>query len=586
MKKRFLALALSLALCLSLTILPASAADNTVKQIEAGHKYTLVVTNDGTLYGCGYNRHNVLGPDVETINDGSVSNVVPRPQKIAEGVKEAASNVFLKTHRKMVSFGASTGYVEMGDHCLILMENGDLYAQGDNYYGQLGQGTLGPDADYTGMQFVMGNVAHVAAGDTFSACITEDGELYWWGQICQTMGGRVEYYMNGHPQNVGGDYVALDAGSGHIVALKADGTVWTLGSKDYGACGDGQSSGISLEPTQVFSGAVAVTAGSNHTLVLTANGDVYGWGDNSSKQLSLERTFALEPYTTPQYIMGGAKAIEAGYDNSCVIKNNGDLWIFGTSYDGQFGMGYTDHDGSPVKTASNVKAVSIGFRSTFILKEDGTTYAAGNNYDYNFGNGSRYYNVLSWTPALLTASPILEEGEVPFTDVKAGDYFYQAVQWAVAQRVTTGTSVTTFSPDTICDRAQIITFLWRGAGSVAPSAGQNHFKDVKADAYYSTALCWAQQYSITSSVSGSLFYPHDPCTRAMAVEFMWRAAGSPAYDPSLLPFTDVKAGDSYAQAVAWALDTGVTTGTSATTFSPNAPCTRAQIATLLYRAFG
>ena len=167
-----------------------------------------------------------------------------------------------------------------------------------------------------------------------------------------------------------------------------------------------------------------------------------------------------------------------------------------------------------------------------------------------------------------------EPTEISFTDVAASAYYAEPVTWAVAQNITSGTSATTFSPDETCTRAQIITFLWRAAGSPAPE-NPSAFTDVKADAYYAQAAAWAVENDMAS---GDTFSPDAPCTRLMAVEFMWKQAGSPS--AAAASFTDVSS-----SAVNWAVETDVTSGTSATTFSPNETCTRAQIVTFLYRAF-
>lgn len=611
MKKRLLALLLAMSLTLGLSI-TVSAADRSVRQIAGGNEFTFVVTNDGTLYACGHNSHDVFGPNVETTSDGSVSNVVIRPQKIAEGVKAVAVNKDNPMLYLRVSTGSQLLFnYEVGDHCLILMENGDLYAQGDNFYGQLGIGDSGVSSKREGMQYVMSGVAAIAAGDTFSVCVTKRGDLYWWGYIHQSGSNATTFYdrkdvlqpatsefiLSDTPVKIGSGFVDVDAGSGHIIALKKDGSVWTMGSQYKGACGDGVDNFTLREDlTCVFTGAVDVAAGSDHCMVLTESGDVYGWGDNTSHQVGIpipedvNNSYGYE-FTTPVYVMGDAKKIAAGYLNSCVIKNNGDLWGMGHNYDGQLALGYTDYNGDPIKIATKVSDVAIGKKCIFMVKEDGSTYAAGNNYWYNFGNGNRLYNVLSWTAALLTASPIRDEGEMPFTDVNGGDYFYNSVQWALNNYITNGTSQTTFSPNDKCTRAQIITFLWRAAGSEAPSVMTETYKDVDKNGYYYSALRWCKQEPydgprICDPASDNYYFrPNDPCTRAEVVMFMWRYAGSPAYDTSGLPFTDVKANASYAQAVAWALDNGVTTGTSATTFDPNGTCTRGQIVTFLMRAY-
>lgn len=171
----------------------------------------------------------------------------------------------------------------------------------------------------------------------------------------------------------------------------------------------------------------------------------------------------------------------------------------------------------------------------------------------------------------------------PFVDVKEGAYYYDAVLWAVGQKITSGTSATTFSPDASCTRAQMVTFLWRAAGSPKVENGKNPFADVKADAYYYDAVLWAVEKGVTSGTSATTFSPDATVTRGQTVTFLYRNAGSPEVSGTM-PFTDVEADAYYAKAVQWAVQQKITTGTSETTFSPMSDCTRGQIVTFLYRA--
>ena len=171
----------------------------------------------------------------------------------------------------------------------------------------------------------------------------------------------------------------------------------------------------------------------------------------------------------------------------------------------------------------------------------------------------------------------------PFVDVKEGAYYYDAVLWAVEQKITSGTSATTFSPDASCTRAQMVTFLWRAAGSPKVENGKNPFTDVQADAYYYDAVLWAVEKGVTSGTSATTFSPDATVTRGQTVTFLYRNAGSPEVSGTM-PFTDVEADAYYAKAVQWAVQQKITTGTSETTFSPMSDCTRGQIVTFLYRA--
>lgn len=172
-------------------------------------------------------------------------------------------------------------------------------------------------------------------------------------------------------------------------------------------------------------------------------------------------------------------------------------------------------------------------------------------------------------------------GKHPFTDIPSGAYYENAVIWAADKGITGGTSATTFAPNGICTRAQAVTFLWRAAGSPAPKS-MNSFADVPADAYYAKAVAWAVENGITSGTGGGKFSPDATCTRAQIVTFLYRAAGSPAVSGGSV-FSDVKAGAYYADAVTWAANKGITGGIGNGLFGSDNNCTRAQIVTFLYR---
>jgi hypothetical protein len=179
---------------------------------------------------------------------------------------------------------------------------------------------------------------------------------------------------------------------------------------------------------------------------------------------------------------------------------------------------------------------------------------------------------------------IVEE-PMPFTDVAAGAYYADAVAWATTSGVTGGTSTAAFSPFASCTRAQTVTFLWRAMGSPEPVKTVNPFTDVSADAYYYKAVLWAVEQGITGGKTADTFAPNAPCTRAQTVAFLWRAAGKPVVNYAM-NFADVPADAYYTEAVRWAVSEGIASGTGTTAFSPENPCTRAQIVTFLYRHIG
>ena len=179
--------------------------------------------------------------------------------------------------------------------------------------------------------------------------------------------------------------------------------------------------------------------------------------------------------------------------------------------------------------------------------------------------------VLSLTPSVMAAQ---------FVDVGAGDWFSEAVSWALQEEITNGTTATTFSPYETCTGAQIITFLWRAAGEKEPTTFCP-FYDVSESDYYCKAAVWAYENGL---VEGNIFGGSEPCTRADVVTYLWKLEGKPKANPA--NFTDVAADASYAQAVAWAVKEGITLGNTATTFNPAGICTRGQIVTFLWRYMG
>lgn len=212
---------------------------------------------------------------------------------------------------------------------------------------------------------------------------------------------------------------------------------------------------------------------------------------------------------------------------------------------------------------------------TWIFTPDDTT-----NYESISGEIVLYNFVdTPYFPAIIGDS-----SKFNFHDVTRFDYFYDAVKWAVDHDITSGTGRFTFSPNAACTRAQTVTFLWRAAGSPRPVSTVNPFTDVHYGDYFYQAVLWAVENGITMGTSATTFSPDATVTRAQVVTFLWRANGQPAAWNS--GFTDVSADAYYAKAVAWALQNGITTGTGFGVFSPDAACTRAQIVTFLYRYLG
>lgn len=229
----------------------------------------------------------------------------------------------------------------------------------------------------------------------------------------------------------------------------------------------------------------------------------------------------------------------------------------------------TTDSGGRVSSLPTPSRDNTQFKGWFTAREGGTQVTSATVFTRN----STVY--AQWTEA--KPAPVL------FLDVPPGMYYSEAVEWAVSAGITTGTSDTTFDPDVSCSRGQIVTFLWRAAGSPKPQSSSSPFTDVQPGVYYYDAVLWAVEKGITQGTSATTFGPDVIVGRDQTVTFLYRAAGSPAV-PNDAPFTDVPGDAYYAAAVRWAVSQGITTGTGEDSFSPGMQCSRGQIVTFLFRA--
>ena len=286
---------------------------------------------------------------------------------------------------------------------------------------------------------------------------------------------------------------------------------------------------------------------------------------------------------------------------SYIADGDGILYAYGLGYFSQIPAGAavlvkSDKTRTPTEgfvptntaeRAAGFKAYMNGGVQGFAYKENGMNVVLfANSLTHKVHQRDEYAYISNFLFSSVLSDKNYDGSEsvaLPFTDVAEGAYYADAVAWAIQNKVTSGVSATTFAPNASCTRGQMVTFLWKAAGSPEPKSLTTAFTDVKSGAYYEKAVAWAVENKVTTGTSATTFSPDATVTRGQSVTFLWKANNSPAA-ASASAFTDVAAGAYYAPAVAWAVEKGVTSGMSATTFAPNSDCTRAQIVTFLYRA--
>lgn len=394
---------------------------------------------------------------------------------------------------------------------------------------------------------------------TFSLPTTAQGTLYYGGTAMSTSNSSGAFNRNTKVTNLDSvTFVPNDKTTAKTITLN-----FTLYATRY------SSSSTSRGTTVSYSGSVVVNLVREDIKYTVSQGDSVRF-DESDFLSYLRSTKGYSSNYTIDYVTFDQSAVSA--------VNEGSLYTYYNGYN--YGGSIKTTDKFYYSATASQNALSdVAFLASRYAKTGETVYIPFTIY-------ARYGTTGTGTRQLTGTVAIKIGQTMNFIDVKTTDYFYDSVKWAVNKGVTTGTSSTTFSPYNPCKRAEIVTFLWRAAGSPEPTTTRNPFRDVNAVTHssYYKAILWASQKGIAAGTSTTTFSPDQVCTRAQIVTFLYRYAGKPSGYYSN-PFKDVSATNeaSYYNAILWASGKGITTGSSPTTFSPYASCNRAEAVTFLYR---
>lgn len=445
----------------------APAAWAVTSQISSGANHTVALRSDGTIWVSGANTAGQIG-------DGT--NISPRLMRVQVGLPSNATNWMA------VAAGA--------EHTLALKANGSLWAWGSNQFGQLGDGTVNNNSSPVRIGTIS-NWTAVAAGGGSSFGLKADGTLWAWGA------NNLGQLGNGDPAatpansltpvqvlNVGGSpYVAIAAGTAHVLALQADGTIWAWGSNEFGQLGQSTADLVAHStPAQIGidQNWASIAPGGSHSLALKADGSLWSWGRNNVGQLGIGVTDA-DPHTNPVQVGAGRDwlALSAGNLHALAVKRNGSLWAWGYNFHGQLGDGFNTDLNAPVmlntlsdgSNITNVVTVAAGAFHSMAATATGELYAWGDNESGQFGDGTAVGSFLPFPVGADAVSWVASEPGEDFTVARKSN----GTLW------TWGNNISGQLGDNTFDQRLVPAMVGTASNWTAQAAGLSHTVALKAD---------------------------------------------------------------------------------------------------------